>query len=89
MLEVFMSLPEGTLVQLIKNQLVMSPSPSFIHQKVLASLFNKMYVQVEKDKSGILLVAPFNVYLDRKNAFQPDIIFIAKENISRIKDNGL
>jgi Uma2 family endonuclease len=89
MLEVFKSLPEGTLVQLIKNQLVMSPSPSFTHQKVLASLFNKMYVQVEKDKSGILLVAPFDVYLDRKNAFQPDIIFIAKENISRIKDNGL
>ena len=35
MLEVWESLPEGTLCQLINDKLVMSPSPIIIHQEVL------------------------------------------------------
>lgn len=87
--EVFESLPEGTLAQLINNQLVISPAPSFTHQRVSADLFNRLYNYVAKIKSGIVLAAPFDVYLDRKNAFQPDIIFIATEKLSLIKENGL
>ena len=67
----------------------MSPSPSFTHQKVLADLFNKMYIHVEKNKSGIVLAAPFDVFLDRKNAFQPDILFIGNEHLGSIKEDGL
>ena len=33
--------------------------------------------------------APVDVYLDEENAYQPDILFVTKENISRIKENGL
>jgi hypothetical protein len=32
-MEVFQQLPEGTLAQLINNQIVMSPAPSDCHQK--------------------------------------------------------
>jgi Uma2 family endonuclease len=35
------------------------------------------------------LNAPFDVYLDRKNAYQPDILFIATERMDLIHDNGL
>lgn len=89
MMEVFESLPEGTLVQLINNQLVMSPAPSFTHQKVSADLFNLIYNFVGKSKLGLVLTAPFDVYLNSKNAFRPDIIFVANENLSLIKENGL
>ena len=34
-MEVFQGLPEGTLAELIDNQIYMSPSPIFKHQKVL------------------------------------------------------
>jgi hypothetical protein len=34
LLDVYKGLPEGTLIQLIKNQLIMSPSPSLAHQRV-------------------------------------------------------
>ena len=67
----------------------MSPSPSYAHQKVLADLLNRIYIHVEKNKLGIVLSAPFDVYLDKRNAFQPDIIFVATENSSRIKENGI
>lgn len=39
MLEVWESLPEGTLCQLINNKLVMSPAPIDIHQVVLGEIY--------------------------------------------------
>jgi len=35
MLEVWESLPEGTLCELINNKLIMSPAPQNLHQVVL------------------------------------------------------
>jgi Uma2 family endonuclease len=89
MFEVFESLPEGTLAQLINNQLVMSPAPSFTHQKVLMDISGRIFAFLEKNPNGIVLVAPFDVYFDRRNAFQPDIIFIGNEKKHLIKENGL
>lgn len=89
MLEVFESLPEGTLAQLINNQLVMSPAPSFTHQKVSMDISGRIHAFLEKNPIGMVLAAPFDVYLNRRNAFQPDIIFIGKEKMHQIKENGL
>jgi Uma2 family endonuclease len=89
MFEVFESLPEGTLAQLINNQIVMSPSPSFTHQKVSGEIFGNIFLHLKKNPIGIVLAAPFDIYLDRKNAFQPDIIFISKEKQHLLKENGL
>jgi Uma2 family endonuclease len=89
MLEVFKSLPEGTLVQLIENNLVMSPSPKDLHQRLVTKLTSKLEHYVEHNGLGEVRVAPYDVYLDRKNAYQPDLIFIANENLHKIQENGL
>src|SRR5699024_8910535 len=89
MLEVYESLPEGTPVQLIKNKLIMSPSPLDIHQKILGLIFNRLFTFVEKHELGEVRVAPYDVHLDEQNIYQPDILFIAKENLHKIKENGL
>ncbi len=89
MLEAYESLPEGTPIQLIKNQLIMSPSPLDIHQKIVGTLFNQLMNFVEKNKLGEVRVAPYDVHLDEQNVYQPDILFIAKENLHKIKENGL
>ena len=44
MLEVWESLPEGTLCQLINNKLVMSPAPKDLHQVIL----NKINIAFSK-----------------------------------------
>ena len=89
LLEVFQSLPEGTLCQLIHNELIMSPSPKDIHQKILGKIYKQLDDFVEENDLGETRVAPYDVYFDNKNVFQPDIIFIAKENLHLIKENGL
>lgn len=89
MLEVFKSLPEGTLIQLIENNLIMSPSPKDLHQKYLLKLGSRLLRYVEKNELGEVRIAPYDVYLDQKNAFQPDLIFISNENLHKIQENGL
>lgn len=88
MLEVYQSLPEGTSVQLINNQIYLSPSPTNSHQKVLDKIYRQLGNYVEEQQLGETRVAPFDVYLNRKNAFQPDIIFIANENLHNLKESG-
>ena len=89
LLEVYQSLPEGTLAQLINNQIVMSPAPTDAHQKVLDKIYRRLGDYIEENKLGETRVAPYDVYLNRRNAYQPDITFIANENLHKIKDNGL
>ncbi len=38
---------------------------------------------------GELRIAPYDVYFDKHNVFQPDIVFVSKENVHIIKKNGL
>jgi Uma2 family endonuclease len=88
-MEVYQQLPEGTLAQLINNQIVMSPAPSDKHQKLLGEIYVQLHQFVKQNKLGETRLAPYDVYLNRRNAYQPDIVFIANENLHKIKDNGL
>ena len=89
MLEAFKSFPEGTLVQLINNQIVTAAAPLDIHQLVLGEIFVELSIKVKRDKVGQTRVAPYDVYLSSKNVFQPDICFIANENLYKIEKDGL
>lgn len=88
-MEVYQMLPEGTLAQLINNQIVMAPAPSDKHQDFLDKIYHRLGDFIEKNNLGKTRPAPYDVYLNRRNAYQPDIIFIANENIHKIKYNGL
>lgn len=88
MIEAFRCLPEGTLAQLINNQIIMSPAPGNAHQKVSGKIFSQLLLFVEETQLGEVRIAPFDVFLNSKNAYQPDIIFIATENLNKIKEDG-
>jgi Uma2 family endonuclease len=89
MMEVYKNLPEGTLAELIDNQLYMSPSPIFTHQKTIQEIFRKLCNEVLDKGRGEVIIAPFDVYLDEvKNAVQPDIIVVLNENRRIIDEKG-
>ena len=89
MLEAFKSFPEGTLVQLINNQLVIAAVPLDVHQHVSGEIYYDLFGHVKKNNSGQVRVAPYDVYLSNRNVFQPDICFIANENLNKIEEDGL
>lgn len=87
--ELFELLPEGILCEVIENNLYMTPAPDFFHQKLSGELYSSILIQVKKINAGECVAAPVDVYLDATNAYQPDILFIAKENSGIIKDGKI
>jgi Uma2 family endonuclease len=88
-LQAYRSLPEGTLAQLIQNQIIMSPAPLDRHQRISMELSSELVYHVKRNKLGTVRYAPYDVYLDDKNAFQPDILFVSKENMHLIEEDGI
>ena len=87
-MEVYKSLPEGTLAELIDNVIYMSPSPVTNHQRILLKLSFQFSSHLESGK-GEVLIAPFDVYLDEtSNAVQPDIVIILNDNPGLLEPNG-
>ncbi len=86
MLEVWESLPEGTLCQLINDKLIMSPAPKDIHQVVLNQINIALSKFLEKENTGEIRIAPYDVHFSKKNILQPDIIFIKEKNLNKIHD---
>ncbi len=86
--EVFEALPEGTSAQLIENQLVMSPAPTYGHQELLVRLCTSIYNFLDHNDIGKVLVAPFDVHLDDENVYQPDILFMRNDQLSNIRKDG-
>ncbi|TCS83457.1 putative restriction endonuclease [Anseongella ginsenosidimutans] len=88
-LELFKSLPEGARAQLIDDVIVMEPAPTYAHQDALGTIFLSMANFVQARHLGKILFAPFDVYLDSKNVFQPDIFFVFAEHQHLISTSGL
>lgn len=88
--EVFQMLPEGTLAEVIENQLFMTPAPSPDHQETSGDLFIEISLFVKKKKLGKVYIAPIDLYLDEySNVVQPDLLFISKNNSLVIDKRGL
>ncbi len=88
-LEVWESLPEGTLCQLINDKLIMSPAPIDLHQIVIGEIFIEISLYLRSNKIGEVRIAPYDVHFSKENILQPDILFIKKENLNKIKSRGL
>jgi Uma2 family endonuclease len=77
-------LPEGAPYQLIGGELIMSPSPTFFHQEIIANILEKLRPFVRKNGLGQVALSPLDVHLTEDDIYQPDLIFIRKENLSHI-----
>ena len=88
-MEVYKMLPEGTLAELIDNIIYMAPTPLFNHQNTSTELVTAINLFLKKSKKGIVIAAPFDVYLDEtSNAVQPDIIIVLNDQSDIINKKG-
>jgi Uma2 family endonuclease len=86
-MEVYKTLPEGTLAEVIDNQIYMSLSPVFNHQDVLIEIAAQLRTML-KGKASVS-IAPFDVLLDEvSNAVQPDIVIILNNNKGTLNRKG-
>jgi Uma2 family endonuclease len=89
LMEVYRMLPEGTRAEIINGTLYMSPAPTPHHQEITITLSSYIFLYVSKNSLGKTFNGPIDVYLDKGNAFQPDLVFISNKNLSIIKEDGI
>lgn len=86
----YRTLPDpGPRYQLIEGELVMSPSPNFRHQAVVANLFGALFAHVKALRLGVVACAPLDVILSEETVVQPDIVFVSLSRRSIIVTEGL
>ncbi|GAB4327523.1 MAG: Uma2 family endonuclease [Flammeovirgaceae bacterium] len=77
-----------TRCEIIANELFMPPAPSTEHQFISRDLSVELHLFVKRNQKGQVAVAPFDVILDENNVVQPDIVFIANENLKYLTKRG-
>ncbi len=87
--EDYLRLPDdGYCYEVIKGVLHMTAAPKLTHQIVSRNLAFALFSFVTKHKVGEVIYAPVDVLLDDlATLVEPDIIFIARERLSIIKEN--
>ncbi len=81
-------LEEGAPFQLINSDLIMSPSPLFLHQQIVLNIAVKIKLFLQHTESkGEIIISPMDVKLDEENIFQPDLLYISEDRKAElIKD---
>ena len=80
---------DGFRYELINGELLMAPAQSTFHQESHSYLSLIVMNFVKKNNLGKVYLVPTDVYLDEFNTVQPDILFISKDNLSKIKRNAI
>jgi len=82
----YAALPEGAPYQLVEGELLMTPSPVALHQRLSGSLFVQLCDWVKGSAAGEVFIAPFDVIFDDENVLQPDLLFVSRERSSIVQD---
>ncbi len=88
--EDYMKIPDdGKRYEILNGELIMSPSPTTLHQRVVGKLFTELKIFVEKNNLGEVFISPYDVILNDNDIVQPDIIFMSNENVNIITDENI
>ena len=75
----YLNLPEDHRYEIIEGDLLMSPSPSKRHQRIVRRLLVLLSEFVERRKLGEVFVSPYDVVISNTDVVQPDLLFISAE----------
>ena len=86
--------PDSFGFEILRGELIVSPSPNRRHQRTVLSLGRLLDVHVNTQNLGEIFVAPFDVVLDAnssvsENIVQPDLMFISKDRLNIITDDNI
>jgi len=87
--EDYLKTPEDKRYELIGGELLMTPSPVTLHQRISRKLEFELTRFVVENDLGEVFDAPYDVYLDDENVVQPDILFISRERLDIISEKNV
>ncbi|MBI4647834.1 MAG: Uma2 family endonuclease [Bacteroidia bacterium] len=86
----YMSLGEGDPHQLINGELVVcEPAPAYGHQIGVVDIVTQIRNYLKQNPVGEICCAPVDVYFDKNNVLQPDVVYISTKRKVIIKSDGI
>lgn len=82
----YLATPEDTRYELIEGELLVTPSPTPQHQRIVGELFAILREFVRQQGLGEVFVAPLDVVLSEYDVLQPDVLFVSNERASIVTD---
>lgn len=82
----YMRLPDDIRMELIEGEFFVSPSPNSVHQRLVVRLVVLLDAHVRARNLGTVYCAPFDCILSDEDVVQPDVLFVAAANVSRIRE---
>ena len=73
----YMTTPDDKRYQLLDGDLILAPSPTTRHQRILARLFPLLYEFVTSNELGEVFLAPYDVIFANEDVAQPDLLFVS------------
>lgn len=80
---------DGLRREILLGELVVSPTPTPVHQIVVSRLVTLLSSFVDSNELGVVITAPLNVQLSEYNVVQPDIMFVSTANLGRIGERQI
>jgi Uma2 family endonuclease len=75
--------------ELIEGNIVKKSAPTPKHQRLVREILVAIHQTVSSTKKGEVFCSPIDVFLDRYNAYQPDIVYVSKERAKIVTNNGI
>jgi Uma2 family endonuclease len=87
--EEYYNLADDQRYEVINGNLLMVPAPDTWHQDWVSDLHILIKLFVKKHKLGRTFIAPVDVVLDEENVVQPDLVFVASNNLRIIERRAI
>ena len=85
----YLNLPEESRYEILDGDLLMSPSPTTVHQGIVKKLTRILGRILEDSGAGEVFVAPCDVILSETDVVQPDVFFVSAERSTIVKEKGV
>lgn len=70
--------------EFIDGELLVSPSPEYLHQRIVAELLVALYAYVKAHGLGVALTSPSDVAVAPNTVAQPDVFVVAPAEVARL-----
>jgi Uma2 family endonuclease len=84
-----MDLEEGYFYELLNGRIVKKQAPSPPHQKAVVKITTLIENFIMEHDLGDCYTSPIDVFFDKHNNAQPDILFIKKERLFIVTPDGI
>ena len=85
----YLKTPDDERCELLNGELVMSPSPTEIHQYILGQLYLRLGAFIYGRNLGKVYFSPFDVVLSDADVVQPDLLFVSNERSEIITPDNI